>query len=144
MPAPTISGEERDLLYRMILDRIDGIDSIRVAIEERRWSIAQELASEFSDLFRFVCSDLGWGARPFETISVRTAPPVLRGAAIAIRTTALADRATCEREGNAHGELAGEACQIENICDRIIRETAIGRDDGALMCPCRRTRASHR
>jgi hypothetical protein len=133
MPAPTISGDERDLLYRMVLDRIDVIDSVRVAIEERRWSIAQELASEFSDLLRFVCSDLGWGARPLQAISVRTPPPVLRGAAIAIRTTARADRENCEREGDAHGELAGEASQIEDICDRIIRETAIDRDDGALM-----------
>jgi hypothetical protein len=64
----TITAEQRDLLYDEFLDRLSGIDDVRLAVVKEDYEAAQRLGMAISDDLRLVTEDLGWGrarrARP--------------------------------------------------------------------------------
>lgn len=75
----TITAEQRNLLYEEILDRLSGIDDVRMAVEKQDYEAAQRLGVAFSDDLRLVTEDLGWGeSAPSKTIELKTPPDVLR------------------------------------------------------------------
>lgn len=56
-----ITAEQRDALYDEILERLGGIDDIRMAASKGMFEMADRLAREYSDELRLVMDDLGWG-----------------------------------------------------------------------------------
>jgi hypothetical protein len=113
---PTISAQQRDALYNQIVDRLSGIDDIRLAIDAGNFDAAERLGREFSDLLRLVGDDLGWGTGGAGTIELSTLPDVLRRALARLREMAAShDRSNQElrdelRENEGRNRLVVEAC----------------------------------
>lgn len=118
----TITKEERDALYERIVMRLNGIDDVYRAVEQGDWASAQKLGQEFSDLLRFVCSDLGWGEGTEETLDLSTPPDVLSRAAKTLREMAETERAHFESESRQAAEGASEARYLQQTCDRLLGE----------------------
>jgi hypothetical protein len=116
----TITKEERDALYERIVVRLNGLDDVNRVVEQGDWGEAQKLGQEFSDLLRFVCSDLGWGERGEETLSLSTPHDVLTRSAEAIRDLARCDVKQFESERQAAEELEKEAHYLQQACERIL------------------------
>lgn len=77
--AITITSVQRDAFYEQFWDRLDAIEDIRLAVQWRKFDVAQELARNYSDDLEFICTDLGWGDRPLsDGIELETPPDVLR------------------------------------------------------------------
>lgn len=117
---PTISVEERDVLYSRIVVRLNGIDSVHLAIDEENWDAAHRLAQEFSDLLHLLWADLGWGERAEESLSLSTPHDVMTRALSSLRELARSDRAHDEEERQSAQERVDEALYIEGICGRLI------------------------
>lgn len=122
----TISGQERDALYRQILIRLTGIDTVYTAVEEGDWETAQRLGLEFSDLLRFVCDDLGWGERANRSLVLATPPDVLRRAAGVLREAAAFEREHHERKRDEAAEDVAEAQRLQQACERILSDIEAG------------------
>lgn len=74
-----ITAAQRDALYDEILERLGGIDDIRMAASNERYEMADRLAREHSDELRLVVDDLGWGDGPGdEEIELTVPTDVLR------------------------------------------------------------------
>lgn len=115
---PSITANQRNLLYEDILDRLSGIDDVRLAICNEDYERAQRLGIAFSDDLRLVTEDLGWGEDgPDETIELKTPPDVLRRAFSRMRDWALRIDASEEkertelRENEERNHLVVEACR---------------------------------
>jgi hypothetical protein len=117
-----ISGEQRDLLYELVINRISGIDDVRLAINEGAWEDAQRLSQEFSDLLRLVSEDLGWGdMAEVATVELTTPADVLERAIRVIRRETI-EESPDEREKRLE-VAAAELVQLGAVgaCDRILR-----------------------
>lgn len=117
-----ITGEDRDALYERIVMRLNGIDDVYRAVEQEDWASAQELGQEFSDLLRFVCSDLGWGERTDESLSLTAPPDVLTRAAEVLRDLARSDAAHFESERRDAEAQENEARDLEKTCERLLEQ----------------------
>lgn len=56
----TISGEQRDAIHELLIDRLGGLSDVRIAIGCGELDTARRLAREFTQDFRLL-DDLGWG-----------------------------------------------------------------------------------
>ncbi len=115
---PTITAEQRNLLYDEIVERLSGIDDVRLAVEKEDYEAAQRLGIAFSDALRLVTEDLGWGEKaPAEAIDLNTPPDVLRRALTRIRDAVLgldaseAPQRLELRENQVRNELVLDACR---------------------------------
>jgi hypothetical protein len=118
---PTISPQERDALYQLILTRLTGINDVYQAIEAEDFDAADRLSSEFADYLRLLHEDLGWGQRN-EAIELKTPPDVLRRALSRLRERAeIEDREELEERD----ELAKQALRnqlIREACSHLLEE----------------------
>ena len=73
-----LTPAQRDAFYDQILDRLSGIDDLRLAAYSGNFATAEQLARTFSDDLRFLCDDLGWGAASGERVELQTPSDVLR------------------------------------------------------------------
>lgn len=122
----TISKEERDALYERIVVRLSGIDDVHRVVEQEDWGAAQALGQEFSDLLRFVCSDLGWGEGPRSSLTLSTPADVLARAAAIVRDLAKADADQFESDRRHAEELEREAAYLRETCERLLEEIESG------------------
>jgi hypothetical protein len=75
----TISGRQRNLLYKPTLDYLSVADDAYVAAIHGRYEEADRLALQTCDELLFVLGDLGWRERsPDEVIPVVTPPSIGR------------------------------------------------------------------
>lgn len=121
-----LSGEERDALVASVLDRVSGIDGIRLLIRDGKWTRLERFALEYSDLIRLGCSGAGWRSDAGEAVVVNAPRTVLRRVVPAIERMALgaADRFRQEYE-EALAELAGEEALLAacaRLSDQLSRE----------------------
>ncbi len=117
-----ITGAERNALYERIVMRLNGIDDVYRAVEQEDWASAQELGEEFSDLLRFVCTDLGWGERADESLPLTAPPDVLTRAAATLRELAKSDADHFETERREAEEQENEARYLQQTCERLLEE----------------------
>jgi hypothetical protein len=115
---PTISSDQRNLLYDHILNRLSGIADIWRAVDREDYGAAQRLGVAVSDDLRLITEDLGWGEHaPSETIVLKTPPDVLRRALARMRDEVQRDDAWEEekwgelRENQEGKHLLAEVCQ---------------------------------
>ncbi|HEU5064067.1 MAG TPA: hypothetical protein VFT79_13090 [Solirubrobacterales bacterium] len=118
----TLTKEERDALYERIVVRLNGIDDIHQVVEQEDWDAAQRLGQEFSDLLRFVCSDLGWGEASQPQLTLSAPPDVLSRAATIVRDLAQADANQFESERRDLEVLESEAAYLRQTCERLLAE----------------------
>jgi hypothetical protein len=114
----TITAEQRNLLYDEMLERLSGIDDVRLAIERDDCEAAQRLGLIFSDDLRLVTEDLGWGEdAPSETIELGAPADVLRRSLGRLRERVEALDASEERErselrkNQERNQLVVETCR---------------------------------
>jgi hypothetical protein len=74
----TITPEQRDALYELILVNLSGIGDVWIAVSQEDYDAADRLGRAFSDDLRLVLDDLGWGEGGGEPVELRTPPDVLR------------------------------------------------------------------
>jgi hypothetical protein len=118
----TITREERDALYRRITTRLNGIDDVYRALEDEDWEAAQELGQEFSDLLRFLCTDLGWGEGSEESVRLVTPPDVATRAVGAVRAMAKADGSHFAGERQIAEAHEHEALDLQRTCERLLSD----------------------
>lgn len=114
-----IEAQERDSLYERVLIRLNGIDAVYRAVQKEDWSAAHRLGQEFSDLLRLVCSDLGWGVRMGESISLSAPPDVLSRALRSVEQLAEADLRHFEFERQDAESQEHAARYLLQTCKRI-------------------------
>lgn len=73
----TITAEQRDALYDQILDRLGGIDDVRIVVQTGNFEAAERLGREYSDDLRLVLDDLGFGDGTGELVPLTSPPDVL-------------------------------------------------------------------
>jgi hypothetical protein len=115
---PTISADQRNLLYDHILNRLSGIADVWRAVDREDYGAAQRLGVAVSDDLRLITEDLGWGEHaPGETIALKTPPDVLRRALARMRdevqrVDAWEEEKRGELRENQEGKhLLAEVCQ---------------------------------
>lgn len=117
----TITAEQRNLLYDEILDRLSGIDDLRLVIERGDFEAAQRLGVAFSDDLHLVTEDLGWGeSAPSETIELKTPPDVLRRSLDRIRDRV---QGLDESDAEQRSELQANQEQHQGVvdtCDQVL------------------------
>ena len=118
----TISAQERDALYDQIVIRLNGIGDIETVIDREDWEAAQKLGSEFSDLLRLVCTDLGWGSGSDGELALCTPTDVLKRAVAALARIAAEARETSEGERRQFDREVDEADRLQKACTRILGE----------------------
>jgi hypothetical protein len=116
----TITAEERDALYEQVLVHLSGIGDVWMAVEAEDYQEADRLGREFSDDLLLVLDDLGWGSNSVETITLRTAPQVLRRVLERLRRIA-AEQQKLEEEERAEAErAAGRTRVVTAVCERVL------------------------
>ncbi len=115
--AITITAEQRDALYDLIVGRLSGIGDVWLAARTGDFEAAQRLSLAYSDDLRLLAEDLGWGDGAGEAIELRTPPDVLRRAVSRMRETARKLDAQEEEEraelraNESRNHLMIETCQ---------------------------------
>jgi hypothetical protein len=95
----TISKDERDAIYDLVVSRLGDIGAVSTAIEAEHYETASRLALEFSDLLRFILDDLGWGKGPkAHGIALSTDPDALRRIFTALHDHVIGQRRAEEPE----------------------------------------------
>jgi hypothetical protein len=73
----TITREQRDAIYELVIDHLSGIGDVWVCVESRDFAVAKRLGREFSEDLRLL-EDLGWAeAIEHETVALTLAPAEL-------------------------------------------------------------------
>jgi hypothetical protein len=115
-----ISGEQRDALYRELLTHLNGIDDLRLAIEEEDFEKADRLAREFSDDIRLILDGIGWGEQGPDSVEIRIAPSDLRRIMTRLRDQA-AERYETERpEQEAFRSNWDHTAIVRDACDEVL------------------------
>lgn len=104
-PTATITGEQRDAVYELLIEHLGGLGDVRIAIDRREFGTARRLAREFAEDFRLL-NDLGWG--PDEQLEVPLTIPSDELAAIFERLRVDARGALSESAADREARAADE------------------------------------
>jgi hypothetical protein len=123
----TITAEQRNLLYDEVLDRLSGIDDVRLAVNKEDYEAAQRLGIAISDDLRLVTEDLGWGeSAPSEAIEPKTPPDVLRRSLDRMRDRVQRlDASEAEQRGELQANQERNQLVVET-CRQVL--AALGRE----------------
>jgi hypothetical protein len=124
MTKPTITTEQRDVLYEEILVRITGIGDVLMAIEREDFDKAQHLADEFADYLRLLTDDLGWGDVPAGSVELNSPPGVIRRAMERLIRRAEYEDREVEEERVALQQRAERNKLMRLTCDQLLAEVA--------------------
>lgn len=94
----TITAEQRDALYGQIVDRLGGIDDIRIVVQAGNFEAAERLGREYSDDLRLLLDDLGFGEGTGKPVELTTPPDVLARVLTRLRDAASSHAASVEEE----------------------------------------------
>lgn len=122
MNRPTITTEQRDVLYVEILARLTGIGDILTVIEREEFDKAQLLADEFGDYLRLLADDLGWGEVTSGTVELRSHPDLIRRAAKRLRQMTQAGDREMEEMRASVEEWTERSELVLRTCDQLLAE----------------------
>ena len=122
MNRPTITSEQRDVLYVEILARLTGIGDVLTVIERGEFDKAQKLADEFADYLRLLADDLGWGEVPSGTIELKSSSDLIRRAAKRLRHMAQAGDREMEETRTSLEEWTERNNLVLRTCDQLLAE----------------------
>lgn len=115
----TISGRQRNLLYKAILDYLSVANDIYHAARHGLYEEAQRLALQTNEELIFVVSDLGWrGREADEVIPVRTPPSIVQR--VVERILDEARREVFEGTQAEIRELEGEVRELWSACEEVL------------------------
>lgn len=117
----TITAEQRDALYDVILDRIAAIEDVWIAVCADNFEHARRLGLAYSDVLRLVVEDLGWGdTAPPDSIELKTPPDVLRRVFERMRSQALGMSASEEKERAELRESQRQNQMVLDTCEQVL------------------------
>lgn len=88
--AITISAEQRDALYSLILDELTAFDDLRMAYAAEDLEAAHRLGRRVSDGLRLIVDGgLGWGAHACDPVELTLPPDELRRILTNLRRSAV-------------------------------------------------------
>jgi hypothetical protein len=122
MNKPTLTAEQRDVLYVEILARLSGIGDVLMVIEHEEFDKAQRLADEYADYLRLLADDLGWGEMTGETIELKSSPDLLRRVARRMREITRAGDREMEEMRSSVEEWTEQSKLILPTCDQLLSE----------------------
>ena len=116
----TISGEQRDALYKEVLTHLNGVDDLRLAIEDDKdFERADRLAREITDNLRLIFDGLGWGERS-GAVKLTTPPDDLRRILGRLKRE-MAERYEEERpEQEAFRANWDHTALVRDTCDEVL------------------------
>lgn len=115
----TLSGDQRDALYDLILDRLSGLGDLWLLIEHEDYDTADRLGREFSDDLRLILDDLGWGGAT-TPVTLTLPPSDLRRIFSRLREHAVSGRRVQEAELSEERRLLERADLVTTACDRVL------------------------
>ena len=124
MNRPTITSEQRDVLYVEILARLTGIGDVLTVVERGEFDKAQKLADEFADYLRLLADDLGWGEVPSRTIELKSPSDLIRRAAERLRHMVQAGDLEMEEMRASVQEWTERNNLVLRTCDQLLAETS--------------------
>ncbi len=120
--AITITAKQRDALCDLLLDRLDGIEDVRIAAQQGDFDTAQRLGREVSDDLQLVLN-LGWGDdRSGGNVELRTSPEILRRALPRLEEAVRRHSAGHEPELAELREVGERNRLIEEACRHVLAE----------------------
>jgi hypothetical protein len=122
MKNPTITTEQRDVLYGEILIRITGISDVLTEIERGEFDKAQRLADEFADYLRLLADDLGWGEMQSGMIELTSPPDLIRRTARRLIRIAEAGDDEMEEARASVQDWERRSELVRRTCDQLLVE----------------------
>ncbi len=117
----TITAEQRDALYDLLLDRISAIGDVWIAVCAGDYEAANRLALAYSDELRVIAEDLGWGdSAPSDPLELKTPPEVLQRVFGRLRGIALGLHASEEKERSALCQSQRQNQLVIETCDQVL------------------------
>ncbi len=127
---PTITAEQRNLLYDEILNYVNGIGDVRRAVSQEDYEAAGRLGLIYADILRLVNEDLGWEVDgSAETIELKTPPDILRRVLTQIRDAALGHDAIEEEERAERRENEERNHLVVEACRQVLADLDVEQDD---------------
>ncbi len=124
MKSIEITPDERDALYRDLVDHLSGLGDLLLALDQENIDQARRLGRQYSDDLLFLLNDLGFGEETVSAAPLRltTEPDVLRRLLGRLRDRALsADQAeTTEREDIRRAEA--HSVLVRGVYDKLLSE----------------------
>jgi hypothetical protein len=108
----TISAEQRDALYSLVLDELTAFDDLRMAYASEDLEAAHRLGRKVSDGLRLIVDGgLGWGAQATGPVELTLPPEDLRRALVHLRRSAV----------NLYDAMRPEQEQVQEEFDEVKR-----------------------
>jgi hypothetical protein len=122
MARPTITAEQRDVLYQHILVRLTGLNDINLAIDKGDFQAANRLCDEFADYLRLLHDDLGWGETTQGGVEIKAPAEVVRRALLQVKGRA-EDEDRLEADESAELEAGRRRSRlVRETCSRVLAE----------------------
>jgi hypothetical protein len=120
--ALTITAEQRDALYDQILDRLGGIDDVRIVVQNDDFEAAERLGREYSDDLRLVLDDLGFGEGTGEQVELTSPPDVLARVLTRMREHASTHAESVEAEQGEAREMETRNRLVVEACGNVLAD----------------------
>lgn len=118
--SPTVTWQQRNALYDQILDRLSGIGDIEIAIQAKRFEMAERLGREYCDDLRLLLDDLGFGDGSGEPVELGAPPEVLRRVLPRMRERAKGHIASVEEQWAEAEEMKERSRLVTEACDTVL------------------------
>lgn len=118
----TITAEQRDALYDQILDRLGGIDDVRIVVQTGNFEAAERLGREYSDDLRLVLDDLGFGDGTGELVPLTSPPDVLARVFTRMRNQAGSYAESVEAEQQEARVMEDRARLVMEACRNVLAD----------------------
>jgi hypothetical protein len=116
----TITAEERDALYDLIIVRLSGISDIWLTVCSKDYDASNRLGRQYSDELRLIVDDLGWGKGTGEAIELKAPPDVLHRVLGRLRDLAVGQNAAEEKERTEVQQLEERNRLVVEASQRVL------------------------
>jgi hypothetical protein len=117
----TISADQRNALYRRLLDQLRGFDDLLKAVDDGEIETAYRLGRRLTDALSLIQEELGWGEEATGEWELRKIPPKALARTLArIRDDALTQYEREREEQEEFRSTWDQAALVLETCDFLI------------------------
>jgi hypothetical protein len=119
----TISAEQRDALYTLVLDELTGYEDLRIAYEADDLEASYRLGRRVSDALRLIVDGgLGWGTRAAGPVELTLPPEDLRRIFSNLRRNAATLYEAMRPEQEEVAAEWAEIKQVRETCGEVLEQ----------------------
>ena len=121
--APKITADQRDAIYRQILDRLSTASDLSLLVQQEDFTAVRRLAREVSDDLQLTLDALGWGETSSgAAVELDLPPEQLRRTFARLRERAVEQREVSAQElAETRAPYEGALIVIE-ACDQVLAD----------------------